>query len=156
MPVATPLDLSAHALARRLRRLSEQHDRLTGLCDELEGIADELPKACPARCRNAAQALKSLLPAHHGLEIGLLSELLAAGNPQLLARIARQHGEDEGLAHEIAQGLEPLIGGDAATEPETLGYMLRCFFTGYRRAMLVEQLAVRSVVPAELAESFHA
>jgi hypothetical protein len=143
MPAAPPPRLADLAIARRLRAIYDQHDRLALLCAELEAIADDLPRACPQRCRRAAEALGSLVPAHHADEIGLLRALLATDRPDLLDRIERQHGEDDGLAGEIGHGLEPIVAGGAAEAPETLGYMLRCFFTGYRRAMLVEELAIR-------------
>lgn len=144
MSAAPTLSLADHAIARRLRSIHEQHDRLALLCAELEAIADDLPRACPQRCRRALEALESLVPEHHATEIAVLRELLAKDRPELLERIAGQHGEDEGLAAEIAHALEPIVAGGAADAPETLGYMLRCFFNNYRRSMLVEELAIRA------------
>ncbi len=148
MSAAPPPRLADLATARRLRAIHDQHDRLALLCAELEAIADDLPRACPQRCRRAADALGTLVPEHHASEIVVLRELLAADRPDLVDRIARQHGEDEGLAGEIGHALEPIVAGGAADAPETLGYMLRCFFTSYRRAMLVEELAIRAAAPA--------
>lgn len=142
MSAAPPPSLADHATARRLRAIHDQHDRLALLCADLEAIADDLPRACPQRCRRASEALGSLVPEHHATEIVMLRQLLAKRQPDLLERIERQHGEDEGLAAEIAHALEPIAEGAAADAPETLGYMLRCFFTTYRRAMLVEELAI--------------
>jgi len=148
MAAAPTLSLADHATARRLRAIYDQHDRLALLCAELEAIADDLPRACPQRCRQALETLGALLPDHHEGELELLHMLLAADRPDLLDRIIRQHGEDEGLAAEIGHALEPIVAGGAAEAPETLGYMLRCFFTTYRRSMLVEELAIRSSAPA--------
>jgi hypothetical protein len=86
----------------------------------------------------------------------VLAALLAGGeisaSEPLLPRIIRQHHEDEGLAQEIVQALEPLCEGEPAQAPEALGYMLRCFFNSVRRSMLVEELALKSVI-GELPET---
>lgn len=134
------------SLPRRLDVLLEQHERLGRLCDNLEAIADDLPNANPERCMRAAADLETLVPAHHSFEAGPLTEVLGAGHGDLLARIMAQHAEDEGLAFEIAIALEPVAAGTPPTQPETLGYMLRCFFNNYRRSMLVEELALRSTL----------
>lgn len=144
MPAALTLSLTDLAVERRLRSIYEQHSRLAALCDDLETIADDLPRACPQRCRRAVESLESMVAEHHAAEIDTLRELLAEDRSDLLERIVHQHGEDEGLAAEIASALEPAVAGGVPEDPETLGYMLRCFFNNYRRSMLVEELAIRS------------
>lgn len=151
MSAAQPISLAERAAVRRLPMLFDQHSRLASLCDQLETIADDLPRACPTRCSRAAAELATLVPEHHAFEREVLSALLEARQPDLLDRILRQHGEDEGLAGEIAQALEASSSGAEAPDPETLGYMLRCFFNNCRRSMLVEELALRSVVEGDVA-----
>jgi hypothetical protein len=130
--------------------LLDQHRRIDALCTNLEHIADRLPSACPTRCRRASFLLATLLPSHSSFERPVLAGLLAGEeigpSEPLLPRIIGQHHEDEGLAQEIVQALEPLCEGEQAQAPEALGYMLRCFFNGVRRSMLVEELALKSVI----------
>lgn len=149
MSAAQPMDFAEQAAARRLTKLFDQHNRLASLCDGLEMIADDLPRACPARCRRAAAELDTLVPEHHAFERDLLSDLLKARQPDLLERILQQHNEDEGLAGEIAEALEALVDGAKEPDPETVGYMLRCFFNSFRRSMLVEELAIRSITEGD-------
>jgi hypothetical protein len=119
-------------------RMLADHDRLDRLCTDLERIADDLPGACPRRCARAIAGLERL-PAHHTPEEALLRSI---AEPGLHRRIVAQHHEDEGLARDIVALLAPLAEGDAPTAPETLGYMLRGFFTSCRRSMLIEELAI--------------
>lgn len=144
MPIFSLVTPDERSLSARLDMLLAQHEQLGQLCDELEGIADALPQACPRRCARAAAQLQTLVPAHHGFEAGTLGEMLGPGHADLLSRIMTQHAEDEGLAFEIAMALEPVAAGAPPAQPETLGYMLRCFFNNCRRSMLVEELALRS------------
>ena len=125
-----------------LERLLGQHGELDALCRLLEEIADDLPQPCPSRCAQAVEQLTTLVAAHHAAEEPVLGALMA--DQALFARVFVQHCEDEGLAHELVLALEPLCKGQAAPAPETLGYMLRCFFTSYRRAMLIEELAIQA------------
>lgn len=148
MSAVETIRLAEHSHARRVAQVFEQHGRLARLCDELEGIADSLPRACPKRCGLTAIELQTLVPNHHAFEAEVLSDLLSAEQGDLLRRIIDQHAEDEGLAFEIALALEPIGEGATAEQPETLGYMLRCFFNSCRRSMLVEELALRAVTPA--------
>ncbi len=128
----------------------DQHRRMDALCAMLERIADELPRACPTRCRRVSALLETFVAAHHRYEEPVLAELLAAEEISrggaLLSRIIAQHHEEEGLAQEILLALEPLCEGRAVKTPETLGYMLRCFFNNCRRSMLVEELALQAVL----------
>lgn len=147
----TPAELTSlteRSCARRIDRLYAEHGRLGELCDQLEAIADDLPRACPRRCSRAAAELQTLMPEHHAFEAVVLAEVLGGEQRGLLDRILEQHAEDEGLAFEIALALEPLSAGETPDEPETLGYMLRCFFTNCRRSMLVEELALQAARPA--------
>jgi hypothetical protein len=147
MSAAEPIRLADRSLARRIGQVFEQHGRLGRLCDELEVIADDLPKACPRRCARAMTDLETLVPEHHAFDAKIFDELFAERQGDLLKRITDQHAEDEGLAFEIAIALEPIATGLPPQHPETLGYMLRCFFHNYRRSMLVEELAMRAACP---------
>lgn len=146
MTPAEMISLAERSTAQRVARLYADHGRLGELCDQLEAIADDLPRACPTRCRRAAAQLMNLVPAHHAFEAGVLTDVFGADRRELLARILGQHAEDEGLALEIAMALEPISAGAQPDGPETLGYMLRCFFNNCRRSMLVEELALQAAL----------
>ncbi len=147
MSSVAPNHFAIRASSEPLARLLDQHARLGGLCDRLEAIADDLPRACPSRCIRAAAELQSLVPDHHAFEAAVLGKLLPATRGDLLARILRQHDEDEGLALEIAHELEPAGEGRPVADAERLGYMLRGFFTSCRRSMLIEELAIAASLP---------
>ena len=144
MTAALTTSLAEHSVARRFAQLYAEHGRLGALCELLEAIADDLPRACPKRCGRAAAELETLVPEHHAFEEMVLTEVLPPNRRDLLDRILGQHAEDEGLAFELAMALEPIGHGATPEQPETLGYMLRCFFNNCRRSMLVEELALQS------------
>lgn len=146
MTTALTTSLAEHGVARRFAQLYAEHGRLGALCDLLEAIADDLPRACPTRCDRAAAELETLVPQHHAFEEKILTEVLPPQRRDLLDRILGQHAEDEGLAYELAMALEPIGHGATPEQPETLGYMLRCFFHSCRRSMLVEELALQSML----------
>ena len=147
MTAALTISLAERSASRRVAQLYEEHSRLDALCDLLEAIADDLPRPCPGYCSRAAAELETLVPRHHAFEAEVLADLLAPQQRDLLDRILGQHAEDEGLAFELAMALEPIGAGAPVEQPETLGYMLRCFFNNCRRSMLVEELAIRAVLP---------
>ncbi len=118
--------------------------RLRALCDGLEAVADGLPAMPPpAIVHDLVEGLLTLLPAHQRSIGALLDTLAAEDDPcalrrALAGRIRSQHVTD--LVH--AQDL-----GAVLMEPEPgalpeLGYMLRCFFLGSRRALAFEALAL--------------
>lgn len=148
MRIVETTSASERAAAARRTELAGRHARLASLCELLEEIADDLPRACPSRCHRAATALQTLLPEHHAFTRELFSRLLSKTQPDVLENIVRQQGEEEGLGLEIVQALGAWPDGAGVPDPETLGYMLRCFFNGCRRSMLVEELALRSAEPA--------
>jgi hypothetical protein len=57
----------------------------------------------------------------------------------LLDHVRHRHMADGAAARDL---IEAFDGADAAMGPEALGHMLRCFFTGCRRAVDFEQLAI--------------
>ena len=119
-----------------------EHDEIDRLCGLLEAIADTLPHPSDQDCRTAVQLLDVLIPAHMAREAGILSRRLS--DPALRDRIAEQHHQDLGLAQELSLALEGPAAGTSPDSPDMLGYMLRCFFNGQRRSMLVEELALRA------------
>ena len=136
--------------------LLADHAVLRTLCDRLEALADGLPGLPPGGERYAAaEALTGLLPAHQRRESRLLDSLLPlAGRPAvaraLLDRIRCQHVADRVHAQDLVAALEEAPGGGDA---DALGYMLRCFFDGCRRALAFEELAMLKLGRRRLSEA---
>jgi len=129
-------------LAERIRERLGTHARLRELCDRLEAMADDLPdRPCPLESRKLVAELTALL---HRQEDDSLLRLLLEGregpgmHQALAARIRSQHVTD--LVH--AQDLESALLEAREGDMQALGYMLRCFFLGCRRALAFEELAI--------------
>lgn len=131
-----------------LVRLIAGHRLRAGLCNRLETLADALPA----------------LPGHDDLEAlcDMLTDLIEEGDPAkpsplaallpgsredhlaaaLITRIRARRADDAAAADELIAALLPADAADSRPAGETLGYMIRCFTTGCRRAIEFEQLAV--------------
>lgn len=120
----------------------DEHRELHSLCDLLERMADGLPALDPKDCGQADAMLGDYIRTHHSIERrGLQAALGADGTTPvgstLLQTVAALHLEEEELAEEIR---EQLAGGSRTVGADALGYMLRCWFRGYRKTMLIEAL----------------
>lgn len=136
---------SKRELIGSISAMREEHRQLASVCQLLEDIADELPHPRVPLCTRAVQLLTALLPKHHASEEALFRDLRRDGKYTALAeRIISLHHEDEDLAHQITTALEELQETGETPEPHMLGYLLRCFFSGYRRSMLIEELALEA------------
>lgn len=120
--------------------LHQAHEKMENLCDLLEEIADGLPDNVEQDAlRDACARLRNDLPLHHrDEEDGLFPLLLGRMNEDhvffdVFGDLSREHAFDEGYAEEITVTLELLSHDRGAPNSETLGYMLRGFFEGYRR-----------------------
>ena len=138
-----------------LRWLNETYREQLALCDLLEGIADSLPANVDHRqCLEAAGALGPMIRSQHEREETLLFPWLShrpdAGGKlaETLARLTREHFEDECFAEELAETLRSL--GDGGTvNSEALGYMLRGFFEGMRRHIAFERDHLLAALPQD-------
>ena len=61
---------------------------------------------------------------------------------EVLARIRARHAIDDSSAQDLIAALDPESTEPDRFPPEMLGYMLRCFFDGCRRAMDFTELAI--------------
>lgn len=126
-----------------------EHEWKLGLCDALELIADGLPNSSqPDLCRSVVHVLRVGLPQHVALEEQLLFPALRR-SPQfgvdcerVLRALEQEHESDDPFAHEIAEELEQLAGGDKPRNSEMLGYMLRGFFIPLRRHINWENVTI--------------
>ncbi|SHJ30088.1 Hemerythrin HHE cation binding domain-containing protein [Roseomonas rosea] len=130
---------------RRIQALVAEHVVLRALCDRLEAIADGLPRLPPhGERQQLARHLTTLITPHQAREDDLLESLLppegaSAVERSLVERIRGQHIMDAVHAQDLGAALEAAGPGE---DPEALGYMLRCFFDGCRRAMAFEELTL--------------
>lgn len=148
-----PLQGSVVPFARRwhviheidLVRLIQEHRRRLALCDQAEAIADGLPERPDAPMRTAfLAALQGLVAKGERVDGDYLAAMLLNGHEDplawtLLDHVRHRHMADGAAARDL---IEAFDGADAAMGPEALGHMLRCFFTGCRRAVDFEQLTI--------------
>lgn len=133
----------------QLAGMLKDHVELACLYDALEELADCLPAMPSASIHSAVlQRLETFLPEQHRWARELLRCVLppcprTGGDSPLLKRVIEQQHEDEGLLGDIVDALHP-DGRCACLTPNTLGYMLRCFFINGRRAMLFNEYIVFS------------
>lgn len=128
-----------------LIRLIRAHRQRLALCKQAEEMADHLPDrpADPvmAHFLNALDALVLEGQCDEGHD---LRAMLSNGRDDTLGRTLLDHVQyrqfaDVAAARELIAAFDE---GDAFAAPETLGHMLRSFFTGCRRAVDFEQLTV--------------
>lgn len=120
-----------------------EHDRLLALCQELEQIADTLPAPASASlCRDVIIALAN----HHGTMAqhcaATLTPALNGPWQPLAKRIAAMQAEQEGLGQEISLALDHMARTQKVESPDMLGYMLRAWFEGCKRLVVIEELAL--------------
>lgn len=122
------------------------HAMLRRLCDDLELIADALPELpAAAEAELCRVRLEEFVPLHYRREERLFQALFDGGPHQalrrsLFAEIRAAHLLDNVHAQDLAAALSQVTA--RPVQPETLAYMLRCFFDGCRRAMAFETLAI--------------
>ncbi|MBO9713286.1 hypothetical protein [Sphingomonas sp.] len=126
--------------------LVAEQAQLAILCDALEACADALP-AAPEEAVAARLCARLDQVAARG-ETGAVEALAArldtiCGDPLALAMLDRCgpcRMADAVHAQDLAAMLR--AGTNAGISPDALAYMLRCFFTGCRRTMDLELLAL--------------
>lgn len=118
---------------------SEQEEYLK-LCTALEEIADALPGNVDfAKAEAAATLLRDGFSRHISSQQDFLFPLLRQRSTNteavevLLTQLEYEHAVDQGLAVEVAEVLIELVKHRNIANPEMVGYLLRCFFEGYRR-----------------------
>lgn len=121
--------------------LLDEHDELARLCDELEVFADHLPAPTSFGFVTTLRRIERLLPLRHRHARELFESMDASGGPQqapkLMKRVLAHHLEDEDLLDDLLEAISASPG--TSLPANTLGYMLRCFFSGCRRAMLLDE-----------------
>ncbi len=126
--------------------LSEIWSEQLALCDALEQLADALPAGLERiHCLRLARTIPAVVDRAHRLEEMLLFPMLqerAAFSPAFAAVIDRlryEHLEDDAYADELYDALSARSWGRSKPSAETLGYMLRTFFSATRRHILFDR-----------------
>ncbi|MEN2748753.1 hypothetical protein [Sphingomonas sp. T9W2] len=128
-----------------LIRLLQEHRRRLALCGQAEAMADALPdRPVAATMTLFLQALETLVMRGEQADGVYLEAMLSNGRADLLTatlldHVRHRHEADAAAARELVAAFAE---ADAFAAPETLGHMLRSFFTGCRRAVDFEQLAI--------------
>lgn len=124
--------------------IQEQRRRLA-LCDQAEAIADALPNR-PDRptLDEFLDALESLIVRGTAGNGDYLASMLANGrgdplSQTLLDHVRYRYRSDMAAARELIAVFDE---ADAFSAPETLGHILRSFFTGCRRAIDFEHVTI--------------
>jgi hypothetical protein len=129
-------------------RLVEDHRQLGELCDLLECCADELPALPPAPVvQRICDALNGLYDPGDATSAPYptVTQLYDAADPLaavLIEQVHARHVADATHAEDLADALRGSLEMAERVTPNTLGYMLRCFFDGCRQAMDCEELAI--------------
>lgn len=147
-----PLQGSVVPFARRwhviqeidLVRLIAEHRRRADLCAQAEAIADALPHGADPDAVTAFVAALGGIAAREGDERALLEAMLIHDGDDplaetLLRHIGQRYAADADMAREL---IDALAEGDDRPCTETLGHMLRGFFSGCRRAIDFEQVTI--------------
>jgi hypothetical protein len=117
--------------------------RQESLCGELEGMADSLPHKLDTQLAlELGRQLHPVLRRAHRFEEEVAHPILLACHPRLAATLGRlrdEHVEDEDRAHELRDAIIKLVRDRSRREAETVGYMLRGFFSGLRRHLAFER-----------------
>jgi hemerythrin-like domain-containing protein len=147
-PLAAPHGVHHPGNALALIREELSHHVL--LCSVLEAIADGLPGDVDVSLtRYAVPLLTESVQRHVSLQENCLFPVLRASKglsgenvEGVLEQLAHEHSEDQSLALEIADTLTEYLKDSTALNAETVGYLLRCFFEGYRRHAAWERLVL--------------
>lgn len=138
----------AHHPHNALALIREEQSSHLMICSILEGIADGLPAAVDLRLtRCAVPLLTESVQRHVSLQENCLFPVLRASAglrgenvEDVLEQLAQEHSEDQSLALEIADTLTEFLENRDILNADTLGYLLRCFFEGFRRHAAWERL----------------
>ncbi len=132
-----------------LHVIEQEHSAEICLCDLLERLADALPEPLDTEIAPTGVAtLRSCVRRHIVLEENYLYPMLLKRakkgefNEDLFALISREHASDESHAYEAADEMEEALSRGRVTQPERLGYMLRCFFEARRRHIAWENAVI--------------
>jgi len=125
-------------------QLRDDHEAQEALCVELELLADSLP-ALPAtpRIRRLCGQIEIVTRLHLPRSRAIFCMLTAARNDvgavEILRTVADMAALDTIHGEDVIAMLWRSVADGFVSNPGELGYMLRCFFEGRRRAIMIER-----------------
>ena len=139
--------------------LERDQDEYLKLCHALEEVADALPGNVDfIKAEAAVLLLRDGFANHVSAQEEVLFPALrrraAPGDriDVLLGQAEYEHAVDQGLAVEVSEALASLIEQRHTANPEMVGYLLRCFFEGYRRHAAWERNVINVICRQRLTE----
>ncbi len=139
--------------------LERDQDEYLKLCHALEEVADALPGNVDfIKAEAAVLLLRDGFANHVSAQEEVLFPALrrraAPGDriDVLLGQAEYEHAVDQGLAVEVSEALASLIDQRHTANPEMVGYLLRCFFEGYRRHAAWERNVIYVICRQRLTE----
>lgn len=126
------------------RQLRDDHDAQLALCVELERLADMLPALPPPRrVRRICSHIEFVTTRYFRRAETIFADVMTARTDPVLRQmfdsLTRMHALDAVHGEDVVAALWDGTARGSAARPEELGYMLRCFFDGCRRAVALEE-----------------
>lgn len=126
-------------------QLQDDHDAQQALCLELEQIADMLPALPPpARIRRICAQIEGVSVHHFPRAEAIFEDFAAQPGSQVTGAMLRTLSKIQAIDAAHGQDLIATLWDDTARgkvgHPGELGYMLRCFFDGCRRAIAFKEV----------------
>lgn len=139
-----------------LVELVTRHEDLARLCDQLEACADALPAPPDRATIDALCHMLDDVAKRHERTRPAIADLLdrAPVHPiatALIDRARTRHTAEEVHARDLIEALRVVGLHGHARSRDTLGYMLRCFFSSSRMGIEAEELALLAVAGHRLA-----
>lgn len=156
--IETMLPSPATATGATLGLLLEfetEHAIQRALCDNLETIADTLPAApSPMQIALIEEQIERISKQSHPHAIAMLMALPAERHPseEALAALTAMHSLDASHGDDLITALWNYDEEDPGRPESALGYMLRCYFDGCRRAIAFTEALVASALAPPAAQ----
>jgi hypothetical protein len=124
-------------------QLRDDHEAQRALCAELEQVADGLPDLPPPpRVRRLCGQIELVATRHFPRAEAILADL-GSSEGSLRGRVMRSlsemHSLDAVHGQDLVAALWSSVAAGVVIKPGELGYMLRCYFDGCRRAIAVQE-----------------
>ncbi len=132
----------ADSVSADLDQLEDDHQVQRALCRDLEAIADALPDApSPDTIRRVGERIERVAALHFPRALALLGTLPAdcAPSPEEFAILAAMQANDATHGEDLVVALWRHVRRDPGVNAVQLGYMLRCYFDGCRRAIAFKE-----------------
>jgi len=138
----SPTQRADPAMPPSLDEVMDDHLIQQVLCDDLEAVADRLP-ALPSLpvIRALCERIQRVTTTHFARAEMVFAVLPRACRPgeAALAALRRMHQMDEVHGEDLITMLWDHACRNESRNVEQLGYMLRCFFDGCRRAIALKE-----------------